>query len=315
MIVSSIFDPAVIATFLVSATIFGSWFTFWYKTNLARTERERAYVCTLLSSSITSTCSIPLVYTLLTNGGDLTEILAYRTWTVIATTFFMTFLITDLVVGSIFYRSKIELLTGWIHHITYLGTLTWAIHNQYTAVFIMMCSLELPTFILALGSVRSQLRRDYVFASTFLVTRILFHAYAIKCAWVMKPYGPVVTALSAFFPVHCFWFYGKWKVLNDIQGGRGAISYVRHDLGFIKQQIRLAAKRKQEALANKQAQRKRSKQASQHIQPSVISTTIKTTIKKTSVSRSSKATANNTTSSYLSSPTPSFHQSPPVSVH
>ncbi|KAF1802472.1 hypothetical protein V8B55DRAFT_1378007 [Mucor lusitanicus] len=292
MIVSSIFDPAVIATFLVSATIFGSWFTFWYKTNLARTERERAYVCTLLSSSITSTCSIPLVYTLLTNGGDLTEILAYRTWTVIATTFFMTFLITDLVVGSIFYRSKIELLTGWIHHITYLGTLTWAIHNQYTAVFIMMCSLELPTFILALGSVRSQLRRDYVFASTFLVTRILFHAYAIKCAWVMKPYGPVVTALSAFFPVHCFWFYG-----------------------FIKQQIRLAAKRKQEALANKQAQRKRSKQASQHIQPSVISTTIKTTIKKTSVSRSSKATANNTTSSYLSSPTPSFHQSPPVSVH
>ncbi|GAN08967.1 conserved hypothetical protein [Mucor ambiguus] len=292
MIVSSILDPVVITTFLVSATVFGSWFTFWYKTHLARTERERAYVCTLLSSSITSTCSIPLVYTLLTNGGDLAEILAYRTWTVIATTFFMTFLITDLVVGSIFYSSKIELLTGWIHHITYLGTLTWAIHNQYTAVFIMMCSLELPTFILALGSVRSQLRRDYVFASTFLVTRILFHAYAIKCAWVMKPYGPVVTALSAFFPVHCFWFYG-----------------------FIKQQIRLAAKRKQEALASKQAQRKRSKQASQHIQPSVISTTIKTTIKKTSVSRSSKATTNNTTSSYLSSPTPSFHQSPPVSVH
>ncbi|CAO3654173.1 unnamed protein product [Mucor fragilis] len=292
MLVSSILDPAVISTFLVSATVFGSWFTFWYKTNLARTERERAYVCTLLSSSITSTCSIPLVYTLLTNGGDLTEILAYRTWTVIATTFFMTFLITDLVIGSVFYRSKIELLTGWIHHITYLGTLTWAIHNQYTAVFIMMCSLELPTFVLALGSVRSQLRRDYVFASTFLVTRILFHAYAIKCAWVMKPYGPVVTALSAFFPVHCFWFYG-----------------------FIKQQIRLASKRKQQALANKQAQRKRSKQVLQHIQPSVISTTIKTTVKKTSVSRSNKAATNNTAPSYLSSPTPSFHQSPPVSVH
>ncbi|CAO0797040.1 unnamed protein product [Mucor circinelloides] len=292
MIVSSILDPAVISTFLVSATLFGSWFTFWYKTNLARTERERAYVCTLLSSSITSTCSVPLVYTLLTNGGDLTEILAYRTWTVVATTFFMTFLITDLVIGVVFYRSKIELLTGWIHHITYLGTLTWAIHNQYTAVFIMMCSLELPTFILALGSVRSQLRRDYVFASTFLVTRILFHAYAIKCAWVMKPYGPVVIALSAFFPVHCFWFYG-----------------------FIKQQIRLAAKRKQEALVNKQAQRKRSKHSSQHIQPSVISTTVKAAIRKTSVSSRSSKTTTNTTSAYLSSPTPSFHQSPPVSVH
>lgn len=212
MIISSVIDSTVIATFLISATLFGSWFTFWYKSNLARTERERAYVCTLLSSSITSTCSIPLVYTLLTNGGDLTEILAYRTWTVIATTFFMTFLITDLVIGVVFYRSKIELLTGWIHHITYLGVLTWAIHNQFTAVFVMMCSLELPTFILALGSVRSHLRRDYIFATTFLITRILFHAYAIKCAWSMRPYGPVVIALSAFFPVHCFWFYGNVSI-------------------------------------------------------------------------------------------------------
>ncbi|KAL7330663.1 hypothetical protein PS15p_205574 [Mucor circinelloides] len=315
MIVSSILDPAVISTFLVSATLFGSWFTFWYKTNLARTERERAYVCTLLSSSITSTCSIPLVYTLLTNGGDLIEILAYRTWTVVATTFFMTFLITDLVIGVVFYRSKIELLTGWIHHITYLGTLTWAIHNQYTAVFIMMCSLELPTFILALGSVRSQLRRDYVFASTFLVTRILFHAYAIKCAWVMKPYGPVVIALSAFFPVHCFWFYGKWCLIQVYVQGRVCLIVLVSLLGFIKQQIRLAAKRKQEALVSKQAQRKRSKHSSQHIQPSVISTTVKAAIKKTSVSSRSSKTTTNTTSAYLSSPTPSFHQSPPVSVH
>jgi len=296
MIVSSILDPAVISTFLVSATLFGSWFTFWYKTNLARTERERAYVCTLLSSSITSTCSVPLVYTLLTNGGDLTEILAYRTWTVVATTFFMTFLITDLVIGVVFYRSKIELLTGWIHHITYLGTLTWAIHNQYTAVFIMMCSLELPTFILALGSVRSQLRRDYVFASTFLVTRILFHAYAIKCAWVMKPYG-------------------KWCLIQVYFQGRVHLIVSVSLLGFIKQQIRLAAKRKQEALVNKQAQRKRSKHSSQHIQPSVISTTVKAAIRKTSVSSRSSKTTTNTTSAYLSSPTPSFHQSPPVSVH
>lgn len=211
MIIHSIFDPIVLTTFALSAALFGSWFTIWYKSNLLRTTRERAYVCTLLSSSITSMSSLPLVYQLLTNGGDLSEILVYRTWTVIATTFFMTFLIMDLSIGIVFYKDKIELLTGWIHHITYLGVLTWAIHNQYTSVFIMMCSLEVPTFILAIGSVRSYLRRDYIFATTFLLTRILFHAYAIKCAWVMKPYGPVVNAVAAFFPVHCFWFYGNLK--------------------------------------------------------------------------------------------------------
>lgn len=210
MIISSVFDPAVIATSLFSATVFGLWFTFWYKTNLARTERERAYICTLLSSSITSLSSLPLVYTLLTNNGQLSEILVYRTWTVIVTAFFMTFLITDLVIGSIFYRNKVELLTGWIHHITYLCVLTWAIAQQYTAIFIMMCSLELPTFILAIGSVRSYLRRDYLFATTFLLTRIVFHGYAIWTAYKMETFGPVMLALSAFFPVHCFWFYGMY---------------------------------------------------------------------------------------------------------
>lgn len=218
MIISSVLHPAVISTSILSATLFGSWFTFWYKSNLARTERERAYVCTLLSSSITSTFSLPLVFKLLTNGGDLSEILAYRTWTVLVTTFFMTFLIMDLVVGSFFYKNKIEILTGWVHHITYLGTLTWAIHNQYSSIFIMMCILELPTFLLALGSVRSQLRRDYLFASAFLLTRILFHAFAIKSAYGLKPFGPIMNALSAFFPVHCFWFYGKRRKKKKKRG-------------------------------------------------------------------------------------------------
>ncbi|KAI8076409.1 uncharacterized protein B0P05DRAFT_545763 [Gilbertella persicaria] len=209
MNISSVFHPTVITTSLVSIALFGSWFTFWLKTNLARTERERAYVCTLMSSSVTSISSLPLVFTLISNGGNMTEILAYRTWTVVITTFFMTFLVMDLCIGVMFYRNKIELLTGWIHHITYLGTLTWAIYQQYTSVFVMMCCLELPTFILALGSVRSQLRRDYLFALSFLCTRIVFHLFSIYCAWKMKPLGPVMLALSAFFPVHCFWFYGR----------------------------------------------------------------------------------------------------------
>lgn len=209
MIISSILHPAVIVTSIISAIIFLTWFSIWHKTNIARTEKERAYVCTLLSSSITSTFSLPLVFQLLTNNGDLLDILTYRTWTVLVTTFFMTFLIMDLCIGVIFYKNKIDMLTGWVHHITYLITLTWAIYNQYSSIFVMMCVLEIPTFLLALGSVRSHLRRDYLFASTFLLTRILFHAYAISCAWQIKPFGPIVNALSLFFPLHCFWFYGK----------------------------------------------------------------------------------------------------------
>ncbi|KAI8380279.1 hypothetical protein BD560DRAFT_444618 [Blakeslea trispora] len=290
MIISSIFHPAVLSTGFISSIIFLSWFRYWHKNNLARTERERAYVCTLLSSSLTSLSSIPLVITLITHGGDLHEVLAYRTWTVLVTTFFMTFLVMDLSIGIVFYRNKIELLTGWIHHLTYLATLTWAIHQQYTGVFVMMCCLELPTFVLALGSVRSQLRRDYVFAAAFLLTRIIFHMYAMQCAWTMQSFGPVFIALSAFFPVHCFWFYG-----------------------FIKQQIRLARNKKTAT--------------TYHINTTVTNpTTSSLTIKEhVTYSPEHQTRVSSTTSiksftrkklhgpsKYMSSP---FHQSPPVSVH
>ncbi|KAI7866308.1 uncharacterized protein EV154DRAFT_488575 [Mucor mucedo] len=270
-------------TSLVSAMVFVSWFSFWHRTKLARNEKERAYVCTLLSSSITSTCSLPLVYELLSNGGDLSALLVYRTWTVVATTFFMTFLIMDLCIGVFFYKNKIDMLTGWIHHLTYLITLTWAIHHQYSAVFIMMCVLEIPTFVLALGSVRSHLRRDYVFAGTFLLTRILFHAYAISCAWKLNPFGPVVNALTFFFPVHCFWFYG-----------------------FIKQQIRLM-KTDPKITPTRTAPKKKQESVTQ--KPIKTTTTIMMKKKKSPISEPRRRT------NYSSYTTPSFHQSPPVSVH
>ncbi|CAO3662727.1 hypothetical protein CU097_007868 [Rhizopus azygosporus] len=207
--ITSIFDPIVIKTSIYSTITLIGWFTFWYKSKLARTEREIAYVCTLLSSFITSVSSIPLVYTLFRS--NLTRVLDYRTWTVQITVFFMTFLVIDLMIGSLFYPKKIGLLTGWIHHIVYIGVLTWAISQGYCSIFIMMCLLEVPTFLLALGSVRNQFRHDYLFAFTFVLTRILFHAYTILCAFQLKPFGPIMIALTAFFPLHCFWFYGFIK--------------------------------------------------------------------------------------------------------
>ncbi|KAI8975050.1 hypothetical protein BDF20DRAFT_836488 [Mycotypha africana] len=321
MNIISIFDPAVVCTFAVSVIVFCSWFTLFYK-KVARTERETAYSCALLSSSVTFTCSLPLVYTLLTNGGNLSDILMYRTWTVLATTFFMAFLFLDLILGSIFYRNKLEWLTSWVHHIVYLGTLTWAIHQQYCSIFIMMCSLELPTFLLALGSVRSQFRRDYLFATAFVSTRIIFHAYAIRCAYRMDAsFNPIVMALSAFFPIHCFWFYG-----------------------FIKQQIRLAKQRK---AGNKAVSCNNEKTLVPSKQRSVTARKITSTMQKattkamtsslnklnqyTNIIQQRKGMASNTVtgiqtrsaSSYLrpTSPTSSFqpqqrqHTSPPVSVH
>jgi hypothetical protein len=207
--ITSPFDPTIIKVNLATVTLFGTWFAYWYKSGLARSERERAYVCSLLSSFICSLSSLPLVYTFIKSHGDVNELLIYREWTVIITSFFMTFLVMDLAIGMFYYRAKIDLLTGWIHHITYLGVLSWAIANQYCGVFVTLCVLEIPTCVLALGSVRSTLRRDYVFASSFFATRIVFHLYTMVHIWKFQSFGPVFSAVAAFFPVHCYWFYGK----------------------------------------------------------------------------------------------------------
>ncbi|CAO3693025.1 unnamed protein product [Rhizopus stolonifer] len=212
---NSLLNPLIAKACIGSAIILGTWFTIWKSKNLARTEKEIAYVFTLLTSFVTSLCSLPLVYTLFTT--DLAQVVIYRAWTVQVTVFFMTFLFLDLAIGVLFYSKKVDILTGWLHHTVYLGILTWTIKNQYCSVFVMMCLLEIPTFFLSLGSVRSRFRNDYLFAWTFLCTRILFHAYTIYCAWRLEPMGSIMTALSAFLPLHCHWFYG-----------------------FIKQQIRLS---------------------------------------------------------------------------
>ncbi|ORX54125.1 hypothetical protein DM01DRAFT_1335979 [Hesseltinella vesiculosa] len=127
------------------------------------------------------------------------------------------------------YPDKIEILTGWIHHLTYLALLTWVVQQGYSSVFVTMCVLETPTFFLALGSVHRPLRMDYVFASTFFLTRILFHAYMITSAFSALGLHPIPFALSLFFPVHCFWFYGfiqQQRRLRNAKGTKPAVEKV-----------------------------------------------------------------------------------------
>lgn len=195
-----------------------AWFLCWNRFYI-ETERQRAYVLSLLSSFVTSMGSLPYVYQVLfQQRGNLHLLLVansahpssfFSLLSVALTAFFMTFLCLDLLVGWIHYRSKIDMLTGWIHHITYFCVLTWVLKQHYTGIFIAMCLLEVPTFLLALGSLHRPWRRDYLFASTFLSTRIVFHTFMISSAFTLFRFGPITLALSAFLPVHIYWFIGK----------------------------------------------------------------------------------------------------------
>ncbi|KAI8343002.1 hypothetical protein BC941DRAFT_410188 [Chlamydoabsidia padenii] len=207
----------VITTTAIGAALVQlTWFLCWDRLYV-QTERQRAYIMSLLSSCVTSLGSLPYVYQVLIHQrGNLHLLLVttnqpttFSLLSVSLTTFFMTFLCLDLLVGWFKYRNKMDMLTGWIHHITYFCVLTWVLKQHYTGIFIAMCVLEVPTFLLALGSVYRPWRRDYLFACAFLSTRIVFHSFMIKSAFGLFHLGPITLALSAFLPVHIYWFIGK----------------------------------------------------------------------------------------------------------
>lgn len=75
---------------------------------------------------------------------------------------------------------------------------------------------QIPTFVLAIGSIVPQLRSDVFFALCFFTTRIAFHI-AICASLVVQrqdvtngSFGPAVI-MACIFPLHAFWFSGCIK--------------------------------------------------------------------------------------------------------
>ncbi|KAI9261424.1 hypothetical protein BDA99DRAFT_560302 [Phascolomyces articulosus] len=195
-------------SFISSFVFLIAWYSLWHFGRRS-SERERSFVITLMSSFIMTSCSIPVLFHAYQAGFAsllMPESLEGYDWTLVATCFFMTSLAMDLCLGVLFYRSKINFLTGWVHHTAYLVLLTWVIHVHLNRFFVAMCILELPTLCLSFGWVFPKLRHDYLFASLYVPTRIGFHAFMIKISWPFKT--EAVAALLALFPLHLYWFYG-----------------------------------------------------------------------------------------------------------
>lgn len=125
--------------------------------------------------------------------------------------------VADLILGLIFYRSELGLLTTYIHHtlytwLMYFGITTNGIFMKTTGPFttaFLFCTIEeVPTFILALGTIFPSLRSDLGFGITFFLFRILFHItilhHEVKCNGYPQMYSLIILTLL----LHFHWFYG-----------------------------------------------------------------------------------------------------------
>lgn len=129
---------------------------------------------------------------------------------------FAVFNICDLLYGVIFYRKYLGILTAYVHHTLYIWLMCFAVtgngiiatNSPFAPGFMWNVIEELPTFLLALGSIFPSLRTDFGFGFSFFILRILYHLYLTIYAIRSGAYGYTVLFIYLLsFVQHLNWFY------------------------------------------------------------------------------------------------------------
>ncbi|KAG9309702.1 hypothetical protein JVU11DRAFT_10378 [Chiua virens] len=180
------------------------------------TVKQRSWVLTTISSALMSLFSLPLVVQFAAAKGQLSHVLVPLAVTDSVGRFFQAYLIVDLTMGMLFYRSKVNILTGWIHHSVYVFIVEYAIQGRWSHIFALCAVMEIPTFILAVGSFAPRYRSDVVFAASFFSTRIALHIFFCISLIIQRhqvtggSFGPAIIT-ACIFPLHAYWFSGCLK--------------------------------------------------------------------------------------------------------
>jgi hypothetical protein len=123
--------------------------------------------------------------------------------------------IFDIAVGLVYYRKYLGLLTAYIHHSVFIwimftsttGNGLFVEVTPFCPTFITLIIEELPTFLLALGSIFPEFRTDIGFGVTFFLFRIALHAYFFIYVVKVQAQTTVITLFTLTMLMHLNWFY------------------------------------------------------------------------------------------------------------
>jgi hypothetical protein len=123
--------------------------------------------------------------------------------------------ILDLILGLIFYRSQLGLMTTYIHHSLYTWLMFFLVTGNglfvttptpFSMAFIWCLIEEFPTFLLALGTIFPSLRADLSFGVSFFLLRLLYHSFLFLLMVRMEAYTPMLFLYGLTFAMHLEWF-------------------------------------------------------------------------------------------------------------
>lgn len=140
---------------------------------------------------------------------------------VLACLWFFLACLFDILFGLVFYRQQLGLLTAYIHHTVFMWIMVTGITGNgifltcepFAPSFVYMLIEELPTFLLALGSIYPEYRTDIGFGITFFLLRLVYHFYHLAFALKNKVPVIIIVLYSMSGLLHINWFYGWVKMM------------------------------------------------------------------------------------------------------
>lgn len=214
----------IIFLYLISFIIFffiqSKIFLNLIKKNPNATIKQKAHYLSTLNAFVTSISGIYLNLDFFYSS----TLSVYNQFIQIITiSYFTSYLICDILFGIIFYKQQIQILTGYIHHAIYLFVSLYSIINENTLLYSLYFICEIPSFILFIGSLNSNLRMDKLFGFLFFITRIIYHSFLISLYYLPINYFPMIQFLnmesrntitiisSLILGLHIHWF-SKWVI-------------------------------------------------------------------------------------------------------
>lgn len=126
----------------------------------------------------------------------------------------------DLALGTLFYPKHLHILTAWVHHTIFIwvmfaastGNTLFYHTTPFYSGFAIVAIEEIPTFLLALGSIFPMLRTDLGFGISFFLLRIVYHGgFFISAFYFIHDIEPMVAFLFAgTLLLHLHWF-STWQ--------------------------------------------------------------------------------------------------------
>jgi len=209
---------------LVGSTVLNLTFHMMRKTSAYKTEKQLAWILTFTTCVTVVVASLPYLFQLFYHNLDVTKLILTDNFSLMTCGFFEAYLIWDLLIGLKYYRSTFDIITGYFHHTFYIFVVAYVAVTGYSAIFVLVCIMELPTIVLAIGSINKSLRKDWLFASCFFSTRLLLHIVLIYRFYSYFPNRLIWKLLVSSLPLHVYWFYSFVKQQKRLRKQRKLVA-------------------------------------------------------------------------------------------